>query len=171
MVRPSEDSASDRALELRARIDAMSLRNVLCIQTLGVESISRNEGGTFRWKLLKEDDSTVELDTDVAMRRTGFRYRSLGAELYCHADAWISPNGSVLANDVATETEQLITTHQNRMVTGEPGYYALRASPIDQGAGAGLPKAFEEIRQVFAMIGGRDDLDLYRIVEQQSANQ
>jgi hypothetical protein len=171
MVRPSEDSASDRALELRARIDAMSLRNVLCIQTLGVESISRNEGGTFRWKLLKEDDSTVELDTDVAMRRTGYRYRSLGPELHCHADAWVSPNGAVLSGEDATETEQLINTRQKRVITAEPGYYSLRASPIGQGAGVGLPRAFEQIRQVFAIIGGREDLDLYRIVEQQSSNQ
>jgi hypothetical protein len=171
MVRPEEYSVSERASELRARIDAMSPRNVLCIQTLGVESISKNEDGTFRWKLLKEDDSSVELDTDAAMRRTGYRYRSLGPELHCHADAWVCPNGAVLSGEDVTEAEHLINTLQNQLITAEPGYYALRASPIEQGAGAGLPRAFDEIRQVFAMIGGREDLDLYRIVEQQSANQ
>jgi hypothetical protein len=44
----------------------------------------------------------------------------------------------------------------------------LRADPIEQGAGAGLPQAFDQIRQVFGIIGGRLDLDLYRIVQQQS---
>lgn len=162
MVRPIEDTASERAIALRTRIESMSLRNVLCIQTLGVESIARKENGSYCWKLLKQDDSTVELETDLAMRRTGYRYRSLGIELYAHADAWVRPDGSVIS-DPAAEVP--------RFVTAEPGYYALRASPIEDGVGAGLPRAFEEIRNVFAMLGGRDDLDLYRIVQQQLAGQ
>lgn len=155
MVRPRECSVSERTQRLRTRLESIPVRNVVCIETLGVESISRPEQGGFRWKLLKEDDSTVELETDLAMRRTGFRYRSIGTEVHAHADHWI---GS--ASPVAWTAPGF--------VTAEPGYYALRAPPIDDGAGAGLPHAFEEIRRVFALIGGRDDLDLYRIVEQQT---
>ncbi|MFN6131196.1 MAG: hypothetical protein ACK6DC_10490 [Planctomycetota bacterium] len=155
MVRPSDHSQSDRVAALRSKIESSSNRNILCIETLGVESITKQEDGSFRWNLLKEDDSTVELETDVAMRRTGYRYRSIGPELHAHADGWVG-------------SELRIDANAPRFVTAEPGYYALRAATIEEGAGAGLPEAFEEIRRVFALIGGREDLDLYRIVEQQS---
>ncbi|MFO0014867.1 MAG: hypothetical protein ACK553_19190 [Planctomycetota bacterium] len=155
MVRPSEASCSDRVASLRAKIESASLRNIICIETLGVESIARQENGSFRWTLLKEDESSVELETDLAMRRTGYRYRSLGPELHAHADGWVG-------------SEATVDWKAPRFVTAEPGYYALRAAPIEEGCGAGLPGAFEEIRRVFAMIGGREDLDLYRIVDQQS---
>jgi hypothetical protein len=156
LVRPSSESVSDRVATLRTRIESTSIRQqVLCIETRGVESIARREDGILVWKLLKEDDSTVELETDLAMRRTGFRYRSLGPQLHAHADGWISAGPQV-------------DWQAPRFVTAEPGYYALRADPIEQGAGAGLPQAFDQIRQVFGIIGGRLDLDLYRIVQQQS---
>jgi hypothetical protein len=60
--------------------------------------------------------------------------------------------------------------------TCEPGYYRLRASPLefatsDDGgerlglnAGAGLDHAFDSIRQLFAVIVGREELDLYRVM-------
>ncbi len=155
MVRPHGEGESDRVARLRARIDTNSFRNLLCIETLGVESISRQENGSFLWNLLKEDDSTVELATDLAMRRTGYRYRSIGPELHAYADSWV-------------DSQPPVEWHAPQFVTAEPGFYSLRACPIEEGAGAGLPQAFDALRRVFAMIGGREDLDLYKIVEQQS---
>jgi hypothetical protein len=162
MVRPRGPHDSSRYSSLRDFIDASSPRHLVCLETLGVESLARQENGKFRWKLLKEDDSTVELETDLAMRRTGYRYRSIGCEIHAHADHWV---GAKAHSDWNAPT----------FVSAEPGYYVIRAGSVDchsteEGAGAGLPTAFEGIRQVFALIGGREDLDLYKIVQQQSAS-
>ena len=54
--------------------------------------------------------------------------------------------------------------------TQEPGFYVLRGGSIEAGAGVGLVDAFENIRQLFSVIAGREDLDLYKIMEQQATN-
>ena len=49
-------------------------------------------------------------------------------------------------------------------MTNEPGYYVLRAGDIEAGAGVGLIDAFRSIKELFAMLAGRQDLNLYDII-------
>lgn len=154
IVRSMGEHAPARCQATRERLQVANVRNIVCMETLGVESVAAREEGGFHWKVLKEDDSTVEFDSDLAMRRTGFRYRSIGPELAESSAAW---SGFQDHQDVSAPS----------FVTREPGYYVLRGGSLEEGAGAGLPDAFQQIREVFALIGGREDLDLYAIMEKQ----
>ena len=48
-------------------------------------------------------------------------------------------------------------------MTNEPGFYVLRGGDVEEGAGVGLTDAFSNIRELFALIAGRQDLDLYNL--------
>jgi hypothetical protein len=154
IVRPRGPYDSQRFLQSHEPLQRNTPRNVVIIESLGVESIVKQEGGAMRLRLLKEDDSTVDLDADLVMRRTGHRYRSIAPELNEY------PSGPIgFSSQLSIDCPPFITA--------EPGYYSLHGGTIEDGPGEGIPNAFQQIRQVFALLGGRHDLDLYSIIEKQ----
>jgi len=154
VVRPRGTHDTEAFLRTWEALQNDTPRNVVLIEALGVDAITPLESGSVRLCLLKDDDTTVELETDLVMRRTGYRYRSIAPELN------ESPSGPVrLASASAGEGPEF--------VTAEPGYYALDSNSMQDEAGAGLPRALEQIRQVYALMGGRADLDLYSIMDRQ----
>ena len=121
--------------------------NVVILETLGVDSISQQADGPFVLRLLRDDDSTMEITADGVVALTDGRANKLSTELY--EDPFL---------DVETPS----------FFTQEPGFYVLRGGSVEAGAGVGLVDAFENIRRLFSVIAGREDLDLYKIMEQQA---
>lgn len=118
--------------------------NIILQEALGVDQIKR-DGEMFVLTAQKEDDSSVEIVCDNVCALTEGRRTHLSSELN---EQPVSFEGSA------------------RFLTEEPGLYTLRAGRIENGAGTGLSEAYQDVRRLFAMIAGRDDLDLYKIMEQ-----
>ena len=121
--------------------------NIATIESLGVEQIQRNDAGSYLLKFLKDDDSTVEMQCDAVIAFTHGRESVLSRELFEESPAQLEGGLG--------------------FVTSEPGFYRLRGGNIEQGAGVGLTDTFRSIRQLFAMLAGRADLDLYDIISRQ----
>jgi hypothetical protein len=109
--------------------------------------------------MLKEDDSSVEMNVDFVMRRTGYRYRTIAPELNVH------PTGPMLLAYPAVGQE---AGDLPDFFTAEPGYYRIHGGNLAEGAGVGIPRGLEQIKALFARIVGRDDLDLYEIINRQN---
>ena len=124
-------------------------RSLVLIESLGVEQIQRNDAGEYLLKFLRDDESTVEMQCDAVASMTVGTGSSLSSEL----------NGARLeeSNDFPA------------WLTREPGYYVLRGGSIEDGSGVGLCDAFLSIRQLFAMLAGRQELDLYDIISKQQS--
>lgn len=118
--------------------------NIVVLESLGVELIQRNELGQYLLKFLRDDDSTVEMQCDGIVSLTAGRPCALSREL---------------------RQEQMMHFKDGPyFVASEPGFYVLRGGNIEEGAGVGLSEAFRSIRELFAMLAGRHDLDLYDII-------
>ena len=118
--------------------------NIVVLESLGVELIQRNDLGQYLLKFLRDDDSTVEMQCDAIVSLTGGRPCTLSSEV---------------------RQEQLKHFQESpSFVVSEPGFYVLRGGNIEEGAGVGLSDAFRRIRELFAMLAGRQDLDLYDII-------
>ncbi len=145
MIRPDrrhDSLAMEKALN--AIREAQS-GNIVVLESLGVELIQRNELGQYLLKFLKDDDSTVEMQCDAIVSLTGGRPCTLSSELGREQLMRIEDGGSFMAS--------------------EPGFYVLRGGNIEEGAGVGLSDAFRRIKELFAMLAGRQELDLYDIIE------
>jgi hypothetical protein len=119
--------------------------NVIVLESLGVEQVLRNEAGIYSLRLLSDDDSSVDIECDAVASFTQCRETSLSHEL---------------------KTQRMVDPAQEcSFITQEPGYYILSGGCIEQGAGVGLSKAFDDIRRLFAMISGREDLNLYDVLK------
>ena len=125
-------------------IRGRQFRNIVVLESLGVELIQRNDLGQYLLKFLRDDDSTVEMQCDAIVSLTGGRPCTLSSEV---------------------RQEQLKHFEESpSFVVSEPGYYVLRGGNIEEGAGVGLSDAFRRIRELFAMLTGRQDLDLYELI-------
>lgn len=120
------------------------LGNIVVLESLGVEQIQRNDLGQYLLKFLRDDDSTVEMQCDAIVSLTGGRPCTLSSEV----------------------RQEHLTQFEDgpSFVACEPGYYVLRGGNIEEGAGVGLSDAFRRIKELFAMLAGRQDLDLYDII-------
>ena len=54
-------------------------------------------------------------------------------------------------------------------LTGEPHYYVLGQKAMSASERCKMPQAFEQIKQAFARIGGREELDLYETVRRHNS--
>jgi len=146
VVRPDRTKDSEAVAKALHTIEAKEAHNVVVLETLGVEQIHRNEAGTYLMKFLRDDDSIVEMQCDAIASMTIGRTCSLSSELMASSTQMVGcPN----------------------FVTSEPGYYVLRGGSIEDGAGVGLSESFRNIRELFAILAGRQDLDLYDIIAKQ----
>lgn len=174
VIRPGGSHETERFLQVYESIEAMDLRHVVLLRSLGVDAIERREAGGFRLRLLKDDDSSVELDADVVLRRTESHYRSIAPQLHTHAPGPIRfPMEASHSASIELEQQTPIALPPGAdagFITAEPGVYCLHAGRLEEGAGIGIPSALESIKHLFAVLGGRQDLDLYDILEKQWSN-
>jgi hypothetical protein len=162
------------------------------LMTLGIERIVRTESGEWRLKILQADDSTVDVTGDFFAPFTEARPTpELGSEMlpqqrmelnYC-VEQDFSPRpvfgergggegpdslrDSRLENDKPDRiSDSKLAPYYSdfpgwRVATYEPHYYRL-GSTLKPHHTSGLSEAFLEIRDLFALLGARKDLDLYR---------
>ena len=169
--RPEEPEHLARA---RAILEPQACQRLVLIECLGVQSIekqSQEEGGDSAWKLtlIKQDDSTVEICGDCVIRRTEFYRETIAPSLLVeNPDAMRRFWQEISAESTATAVEaNRFDQWVKDVITPEPGYYRLNADSDERAPGEGLPKAFERLRAIFAILGGRKDLDLYAIMRAQ----
>ncbi len=149
-IRPDRTHDSSEIGQALADIRGRASANIVIVESLGVENIQRNEAGKYLLKFLKDDDSTVEMQCDAIISLAGGRECNLSSELF------------------ETQLDGVGDCHA--FLTSEPGFYKLRGGDLETGAGVGLRDAFRSIRQLFAMLAGRQDLDLYDIIARQQSN-
>jgi len=145
--------------ELRRTIQRVENCNVSELQTyelLGIEKIQKVDVG---WLLnvLMSDSTAVDFRCDLFV-------------------AFPAGRSIALSNSIDDRPSDPEWGDIPDFFTCEPGYYRLRASPLEfaysdvgmdrviLNAGAGLDNAFDSIRQLFAIIVGREKLDLYRVM-------
>jgi thioredoxin reductase len=143
---------SSRSCDSKAFADSLqSIRsnqppNLVIQECLGVEQIQMDADRAYSLRLLRDDDSTVEILCDAVISLVGTRPKHLSFEL----------------DEVPLERNGI-----SSFVTKEPGLYVVRGGSLEAGAGVGLKDAFGQIRELFAMLAGREDLDLYEIIQRQ----
>jgi hypothetical protein len=135
---------------------------VQLLSCLGVDKIQRSEEGKWSVHCVRSDETITELTCDEFVRRTQGRKVSGFPELDC--EGLLLPDGT-----------------EHRFVTCEPGYYRLHGDPTDTpialslstqnehndsmvAVGTSLKDCHLAIRDLFAMLGGRENLDLYQIM-------
>jgi hypothetical protein len=127
----------------------------------GIERATRDTSGRWTLELLLADDSTVELSGDTFAPFPNARpTHSIGKELRSHELAFRRSIQVALASDQPTFYADWPGW---QVATEEPQYYRLGSieHPNDP---KGLPEAYRQIRDLFAMLGGRENLNLYEIV-------
>jgi len=144
VVRPDRRHDSQSVADALASMREVTNCNIVIIECLGVEQIQRNEAGCYQLRFLREDDSTVEMTCDAVISLAMGRRAELSSELIAGKPVDALDGCSFLTN--------------------EPGLYVLRGGSVEDGAGVGLSAAFGNIRELFAMLAGRQDLDLYDII-------
>jgi hypothetical protein len=176
LVNPPSRQDREQLRQLRKHVGAMESGSVIKMEALGVEKVSRDDAGGWSLELLKEDESTVPLRCDVLIRRTGVAEESVSPALLAdcpRANVWL---GEVLSKGAKEASLAILSD----VLTPEPGYYRLRAPSETWGQvvydgvpkrGGTLPTAFERLRTIFAILGGRADLDLYEIMRKQQQHE
>ncbi len=127
----------------------------------GIERSVRDETGRWNLQLLLADDSTVELVGDVFAPFPNSRPTpSIGRELRSQEFAFRTQ-----MEDESAPTRPLFYVDWPgwKVGTHEPQYYRLGSieHPNDP---MGLPEAYQQIRELFALLGARENLNLYDIV-------
>jgi len=136
------------------------------IPTRGVEKIDFVES-TKTWKLQisHDDDSTTEIVGEVfAPFTNALPTTSIGPTLYCDRPALTA---GLLFTDSNSEGSFYPSWAGWKHATGEPNYYRLGAKEFPFDA-RGLAEGFQQIKEVFALLGAREALDLYGILRKQN---
>ena len=147
LIRSTRTQDSDDFTNALNTIRSNQPLNLIILESLGVDQIQREPDSPYTLRMMRDDDSVMELQCDVIASFPSGRTKPLSTEL----------NLSPWNNHTIPE-----------FVTREPGFYQLRAGSLEEGAGTGLAAAHDQIRSLFALMAGREDLDLYRIVESQT---
>ncbi|MDZ4850791.1 MAG: hypothetical protein SGI77_16005 [Pirellulaceae bacterium] len=156
----ADAKATKIAADLTARHSDPRRFSVLPIR--GIERIARSEEGIWTLTLLLSDDSTVDLVGDVFAPFPNARSTSmLGKELRSQEYAFQLP----MASEFDRNQPLFYTDWPGwQVATHEPHYY--RLGSIDRPSNpTGLPDAFRQIRDLFALLGTRENMNLYDIVE------
>ncbi|MCE3015858.1 MAG: hypothetical protein ACK56W_21545 [Pirellula sp.] len=138
------------------RVEGCRVSEIQTYELLGIEKIQKEEAG---WLLnvLMSDSTAVDFRCDLFVAFPANRPMTLSHSI---DDRNCNPEWGDIPD----------------FFTCEPGYYRLRACPLEfatlndcgerlgLNAGAGLDHAFDSIRKLFAVIVGREELDLYRVM-------
>jgi hypothetical protein len=170
IIRSSRSGDSEIFAKALSALQNNQPSNIVILEVLGVDQVDRLDDSTYKLRLMRDDDSVMELQCDVVVSLTQGRCEDLSTELKCtpsfrpgsprYADSIsrspLAP-GSRSSDTQSPDSDRPFMTH-------EPGLYGIRAASIEEGAGVGLADAHRQIRDLYALIAGRADLDLYTIV-------
>ena len=156
-------SADDELIQIAAELSSRHSdpKQLTSLVIRGIERVARNEAGRWTLELLQADDSTVELSGEVFAAFPDARPTpAIGPEL-CSQEFAFRDSSQVSTNDAA----ELIYRDWPgwQIATYEPQYYRL-GSIEHPNHPQGLFEAYQQIRDLFALLGARATLNLYDIV-------
>ncbi len=160
---PVQSDEPEFLAKARLELSQRASPSFVMIESLGVESITLQEQGSWQVRLLKEDDSSVEVQVDRIASRTEYQETPLGPTLLAynpHASNFLE--SSLQQYDLSDHSQDKHLRRARDVLTPEPGYFRLRADSLWE---IGL----ERLRTIFAILGGRSDLDLYEIMRKQQS--
>ena len=157
---------ADRA-EIQSALNG-TLAGVVTLPCLGIERIHSGPGG-LAVRVQVNEDSTLDVEADCIVAGTG-----LQAD-WSHADAVrLGRSGTLdrptleranLSGSSQDEPESGSIELSDSILTMEPHYYVLGSKSFGLAHDRfTLSQGHQQIREAFALIGGRSDLDLYRNV-------
>jgi len=161
---PSVSIASDErtiqiATELSGKLSDPKRLSFLTIR--GIDRATRDDTGRWTLELLLTDDSTVELSGEVFAPFPNARATSsIGRELRSHEFAF-----RIDSQEPSDATRQMFYADWPgwKVATREPQYY--RLGSIEQPNNPkGLLEVYQQIQDIFALLGARANLNLYDIV-------
>lgn len=178
IIPSASDQADTAVLQLAEELQkkAGSSQSFAFVFTLGIDRIQRTEAGLWRLTLLQPDDSTVELTGDVFAPFPNPRPTpSIGPELLPQqplpplapfAERATGVEG--LPSEPTAASDIFYPDYPGwRVATQEPHYYLL-GSTVEPHRASGLSEAYNRIRDLFALLGTRRDLDLYQHFDRQA---
>jgi hypothetical protein len=102
------------------------------------------------------------MQVDALISRTRYLHEPLGRTLLADDSGATAYLETVLQVPIQIDPSAAKNVRWHRQVlTAEPGYFRLHAQ-------GGLSEGFERLRTIFAILGGRSDLDLYQIMRDQN---
>jgi hypothetical protein len=127
----------------------------------GIERATRDDSGRWTLELLHADDSTVELSGEAFAAFPNARpTSSIGKELRSQTFAFPKQAPAELAPGQPTFYADWPGW---QVATEEPQYYRLGSIQYPNDP-KGLPESYQQIRDLFALLGARANLNLYEIV-------
>ena len=157
--------SSDLAIET-SRILSGDCSGAVHIDAWGAESLTRDSHGRWQVKLLVGEEDTADLEADVILVAESCDpwqfVDGLGIEL-CPRRRLTTTAAYWLANQKQSELE--ITPES--FITSEPHYYVLGRKSVAGDPRFTFAHARQQIQQVFSLIGGRVDLDVYETILRQ----
>lgn len=140
---------------------------VITMPAWGAESIERNESGRWQIHLLvgDEDQLLIEADTLLVTQTTNPWSLASGLSIdLCSHGRLTKSSAAWLASQ--SHNEELVVSLES-CVTSEPHYYVLGRKSAGGDWRFSFKHARQQIQQLFALIGGRAELDLYQTVRPQ----
>lgn len=159
---PARNDEPQMLKSTREELSNHASTEFVMIESLGVESIAKLDSGAWQVRLLKDDESTIDIQADCLVSRTEHQTEHLSPALLAE-----DPQGFAYLEKIYrdhSEQQDQADAELRRVkevLTPEPGYFRLRATD-------GLLEGLERLRVVFAILGGRADLDLYEIMRKQA---
>ncbi len=157
--------SSDLAIESR-RILSGDCSGAVHIDAWGAESLVRDSNGRWQIKLLVGEEDTADLEADVILVtelcNPWHFIDGLGIELCPHRRLT-----TTAANWLVSQTSGDLEIAPESFITSEPHYYVLGRKSVGGDPRFTFAHARKQIQQVFGIIGGRIDLDVYETVKHQ----
>ncbi len=157
--------SADLAIEVNEILTG-NLVDVVHIDAWGAESLNRDATGRWQIKLLVGDEDTADIEADMILATdVGEPWDfidGLGVELCKNRKLTISA-----ATWLATQTGPELEIAPESFITSEPHYYVLGSKSVGGDRRFSFQHARQQIQQVFGLIGGRADLDVYQTVVRQ----
>lgn len=166
ILRRLKDTAAYHQLIERSKLLLSgSVEGVIPIAAWGIERLDRTAEGQTIATLLIGFEETLSRPCDVVISATGSKPRWDFAEALrigrCHASDGPIGVASILAASAIDGAADQYACDGRSLMTSEPNYYVLGSKSFGSGSGFLIQDGLSQIRALFALIGGRSDLDLY----------
>lgn len=163
--RLKDATAYNQLLERSKLLLSGTVEGVVPIAAWGVERLDRTAEGQTIATLLIGFEETLSRTCDVIISATGSKpcwdFTDALRIGRCHASD--GPIG-VASSLVKRATDGSVDEYKcegKSLMTSEPNYYVLGSKSFGSGSGFLIQDGLSQIRALFALIGGRSDLDLY----------
>jgi len=154
----------DRLSEAANRLAGEQARNVVHHGATHVESVAWHEDGD-RFTVRLSGTCAGEIEVDRIVANVGYRPDNrLFAELQvheCFASGGPMKLAAALLGESSADCLDQVGRGPGTLLNPEPNFYILGAKSYGRGSRFLLSIGYEQIRDVFSIIGDREDLDLY----------